>query len=71
MFLDNENYKFLLIFPCRELNIWHIAITFEKLKIFIKKNQNCSRISPILIKKFGYKNLTRLSRNCILTGGVF
>ena len=33
--------------------------------------QNCSRISPTQTKKFGYKNLTRLSINCILSGAVF
>jgi len=50
MFLDNENYKLLLIIPCRIANIaYNIykAITLEKTKIIFFKFQNCSRISPI------------------------
>jgi len=74
MFLDNENHKLLLIIPRRIENMAlsiYTAITLEKTKRIFFKFQNCSRIYLIQTKKFGYKNLTRLSRNCILSGGVF
>jgi len=54
MFLDNENYKLLLIIPCTIKNMAFVfSITFEKTKI-----QNFSRISPVQTNKFWYKNLT-------------
>jgi len=40
MFLDNENYKLLLIIPCRIENMAqniYTAITFKKTKIFFFK----------------------------------
>ena len=40
MLLDSENYKFLLIIPCRIEHMAYtiyIAITLEKYKILIKK----------------------------------
>ena len=39
MFLDNENYKLLLIIPCKIENMAYniyIAITLEKTKIIFK-----------------------------------
>ena len=50
MFLDNENYKLLLIILRTIENMAYniyIAITLEQTKIFFFKVQNCSRISPI------------------------
>jgi len=38
MFLDNKNYKVLLIIPCKIKNMAiYIAITLEKSKIIFKK----------------------------------
>jgi len=51
MFLDNDNYKLLLIIPCKIENMAYniyIAITLEKSKIIFFKFQNCSRISPYI-----------------------
>ena len=58
-----------------ELKIRHRVFIYshnfgENWNNFVKKNQNCSRISPIYTKKFWCTNLTLLS-SCILSGGVF
>ena len=74
MFLDNDNYKLLLIIPCKIENMAYniyIAITLEKSKIIFFNFRIVAGSLPIYIKKFGYKDIIRLSRNCILSGGVF
>ena len=74
MFLDNEKYKLLLIIPCKIENMAYniyIAITLEKTKIILKKFRIVAGSLPHKPRNFGYKNLTRLSKNCILSGGYF
>ena len=42
MFLDSENYKLLLIIPCKIENVaqnTYIAITLEKTKIFFLNSE--------------------------------
>jgi len=58
MFLSNENYKFLLIIPCRiehmASNIY-IAITSEKSKILIKKMRIVAGSLPYTSRNLGIK----------------
>ena len=58
MFLDNENYKFLLIIPCRiQHKVIHIAITLEKSKILIKKIRIVAGSLPYKSRNLGIKIL--------------
>jgi len=63
MFLDNENYKLLLIIPCKienmALNIY-IAITLEKTKIFFFKLRIVAGSVPYKSRNLGIK----ISRGC-------